>query len=224
MNRATKFMCLAVLLTLWSCLGRTVPPERIKQYVLEYEPPKVSGLAPLNVVIRVDRFTAAAPYNQEILLYREKAYLRQGDYYHRWRVRPAIMLSDFIARDLRNSSTYRAVLRHDSFNKADFRLEGDLTEFLEEDLEDARYGVLALDATLVDESTSDSSRWVVWQKHYSIREPCRIEGTQGLVEAMSRAAAALSLKLSADIYEGVSKRLEENRTEAGDVHEPGTNS
>jgi ABC-type uncharacterized transport system auxiliary subunit len=218
MNRAKKLMCLAVLLTLWSCLGRTVPPERIKQYVLEYAPPNVSGLAPLNVVIRVDRFTAAAPYNQEILLYREKAYLRQSDYYHRWRVLPAVMLSDFIARDLRNSSTYRAVLRHDSFNKADFRLEGDLTEFLEEDLEDARYAVLAVDVILVDESTSDSSRWVVWQKHYRVREQCRVEGTQGLVEAMSRAMATFSQQLGTDIYNGISKRLGQSSAEAGGIH------
>jgi ABC-type uncharacterized transport system auxiliary subunit len=218
MNRATKLISLTMVIMLWSCLGKTVPPERIKQYVLEYAPPKVSGLTPLDVVIRVDRFTAAAPYNQEILLYREKAYLRQSDYYHRWRVLPAVMLSDFLARDFRESGLYRAILRYDSFNKADFRLEGDLTEFLEEDLEDARYGVLTLEATLVDESTSDSSRWVVWQKHYSIREQCRMEGAQGLVEAMSRAAADLSLRLSADIYEGVSKRLEQNRAEAQGGH------
>jgi hypothetical protein len=93
---------------------------------------------------------------------------------------------------------------------------------LEEDTVDAWYAVLAVDVILVDESTKDSSRWVVWQKSYRFREQCQAKGPENLAEAMSRAAAAFSQKLSADIYDGMARRLKQNAAGAAIAKLPGS--
>jgi len=60
---------------------------------------------------------------------------------------------------------------------------------------------------LGDEGTRDSSKWVVWQKHYSFRERCEGKGVRSLVEATSRAVGSFSQELNKDIHEGIAARL-----------------
>ena len=207
--RKSRLLLLVALVTglVWGCFGGSVPPEKIKRYILDYPPPRISGLEPLDTIIKVERFTAYPPYNQNSIVYRAKPFERNVYHYERWWVPPPDMLADFIARDFRSQGLYRGTLRYDNPGRARFRVEGDLIDFLEEDTPEAWYAVLTVDVVLADRKSKDSSTWVVWQKNYHVRERCEAKGPKKLVEAMSRAVAQFSAQLSRDVYSGVKERL-----------------
>ena len=208
MKKCSLLLIVALVAGLtWSCIGGSVSQTQVKRYMLDYPSPRMEDLAPLDTVIKVERFTASPPYDQKLIVYREHSYERNVYHYERWWVSPPDMLADFIARDFRSQKLYRGVLRYDSPGQARFRIEGDLIGFLEEDAPEAWYAVLTVDVVLADRKSKDSSTWVVWQKNYHVREKCDGEGPKKLVEAMSRAVANFSAQLSRDVYWGVKERI-----------------
>ncbi len=203
----------SVLLLVCGCSTGPSTSERIRYYILEYQSPEIANVSGVDAVVRVDRFTATSPYNQAAIVYRDKAYRQNSYYYERWRVSPPDMMSDFVARDLRNAGIFRAVLRYQAPGRARFHVEGDILKFEEVDRPDGWFAVAELNVTLTDMRSRDSSTWVVWQKNYRYSEPCTAKDPEHVVQAMSRAVEALSRALTADVRDGIRGRLEKNPKE-----------
>ena len=182
------------------CSGMGKPPERIDYYVLEYESPRFQGRKPVEDVIRLERFSVAPSYNTERIVYRESAFERNTYNYHRWRANPGDMVGYFLARDLRESGLFRAVLPQETRFAATCALEGIVEEFYERDGEERWEAVLALSITLIVEGEPDVSRRVLHQKAYREVEPCDRKNPRSVSEAMSRAMARASKRIVTDLH------------------------
>lgn len=202
MRKTTWLWVVALVLAVAAggCSGMGKPPERIDYYVLEYEAPRFQGREPVEDVIRLERFSVAPSYNTERIVYRESAFERNTYNYHRWRANPGDMVGYFLARDLRESGLFRAVLPQDTRFSATCALEGIVEEFYERDGADQWEAVLALSVTLIAEGEPDVSRRVLLQEAYREVEPCERKNPRSVSEAMSRAMERVSKRIVADLH------------------------
>ena len=215
-----KWLCLLLIpAILLSCASGPPSEERMVHYVLEYPPPLLEGMNPLDADLRVERFEIASIYNSLPIVYRENPFERKSYVYHAWLESPADMLGDFFARDLRASDIIRVMPRSSDLGEPRFLLMGDIEEFYELDEESAWYAVLTVAVMLVDDFTQDASKRVILNKTYHEKRPCKGKGPKAVAEAMSRAAEAFSKSLIRDVYSAVESRLTEGgagpKTEKG---------
>jgi ABC-type uncharacterized transport system auxiliary subunit len=188
------------------------PPMLVHQYLLEYPAPPLTG-ASLNADLKVERFAVAQAYNTTSMIYQPQAFKSQAYKYHRWRVNPGYLVTDYLVRDLRNSGRFTAVFTYESSEKTRFVLEGGVEDFQELDNPDAWQAALALVVTLIDTSQEGVPQKVVFQKSYRVTEPMVAQTPQGLAESMSRAMEQASARIISDVYEAARKRLETKKQE-----------
>lgn len=182
--------------------------ERIDYYVLEYEAPQTPALASVEEVLRVERFSVAPPYNTARIVYRESAFERDTYNYHRWRANPGDLVTYFLARDLRESGLFAAVLPGESRFSASCVLEGVVEEFYEHDYADRWDAVLGVSVSLIAEGEPDVSRRVLHQASYRETEPCLRKNPRALSEAMSRAMERVSIRILLDVHKALTERGE----------------
>jgi cholesterol transport system auxiliary component len=199
---------LSLMLALAGCLGAgSKPSVTVEQYTLEYPPPALPGLSPLEQGISVERFSVAQDLNSQAMVYRPLDYQRQVYSHHRWRVNPADLCTDYLLRDLRASGLFKAVFSYQIPGPARFRLEGAVQEFLEKDEAAGPQAVLSLNLTLLDLSFPDLPRRLVFQRTYEQSAPMPRPGAGELAQAMSQAMAQLSRQALADIHQATQGRL-----------------
>jgi len=182
------------------------PPMLVRQYVLEYPSPPLTG-SPLNVAVKVERFAVAQAYNTTSMVYQPGAFKREAYKYHRWRVNPGYQVTDYLVRDLRKSGLFKAVFTFESSEKTRFVLEGGVEDFQELDEADGWKAALALCVTLLDTEQENVARKVVFQKSYRVAEPMVERTPQGLAESMSRAMEKLSAQIITYVYDAARQRL-----------------
>src|SRR5512133_2859707 len=109
-QRIWIFLLLIGLLA--GCFGGSGKTPFIRQYVLEYAPPRaVMGMRPAaEETVRVERFSADRMFMGQAMLYRQGTYRRDAYPAQRWRVSPGNMVTEFLRRDLREAGLFRAVL------------------------------------------------------------------------------------------------------------------
>lgn len=203
--RSGRVLLLLILLFLIpACLGRGVPARYVEKYLLEYPPPTVAGLPALGEVIRVERFSAVQALNSPAMAYRPGPFSRDTYLYHRWRVHPADMVTDFLLRDLRESGLFRAVLSSRDGAEARFVLEGGVEDF-QETGDGFGQAALTLYITLLDTAREEITRQVLFQKTYRTIEPLESQTPAALARAMSRAMEKLSERIIRDVYHEVRK-------------------
>jgi len=194
-------LLLAVLMA-----GCGKPPTLVQKYLLEYPPPVPRASAPLAEGIKVEPFAVAQAFNSTAMLYRPNPYQSEAYTYHRWRVSPGYLVTDYLLRDLRKSGLFQAVLPASSADKARFVVEGGVEEIQEIDAPEGWYAVLALNVTLLDQNEKEVTRRVVFQKGYRAEEPLMEKTPGGLAQGMSRAMARLSAEIIGDLYQAAKKR------------------
>jgi cholesterol transport system auxiliary component len=178
----------------------------MQKYVLEYPSPPAGGQARIDEVLKVETFSVAQAYNSTAMVYRPTPFKSETYAYHRWRVNPGNLVSDYLARDLRNSGLFKAVLAGGSAGgNTRFLLEGGVEEFQEIDEPDGWKAALTLNITLLDLSQTEITKRVVFQKNYRAVEPMTEQTPRGLAEGMSRALASLSPQIITDIYQGAKR-------------------
>ncbi len=205
MGRCKK-ICLYILfislhLTIASCFNTKRPSLDVTFYTIEYDPPRMSDLPPLSLVIRVERFSVASAYDSRRIIYRDESFKRAGYVYYKWDVNPGELVTSYLIRDMRESGLFKAALSQDSGLRSSYILEGNVQEFLEWDREDVWEAVLTLGITLVEERGADLSKRVLFQRSYHAREPCKQKHPRALAEAMSQAMAEVSVNIIRDVYE-----------------------
>lgn len=204
-KRTVLFFLMVLCIALPSCLQLKQPSLRINYYTLEYDPPRMGPLEPLPLIIKMNRFGAAPEYSTRHMIYRDDSFKRQSYVYHKWRANPGDLVGSFLARDMRRSGLFRAVLPEGSGFAASHRVEGALEEFFEQDLETGWKAVLALTITLMVEQEPDVSKRVIFQKTYQGTETCTKKTPRDLAEAMSSAMAGISRQITKDIYDSLNR-------------------
>lgn len=207
--RALVLLLLGLALALAGCLGAgSKPSQTVEQYTLEYSPPAPGGAASLEQGLSVERFSAAQDINGQAMVYRPQDYQRQVYSYHRWRVSPADLCTDYLLRDLRASGLFQAVFSYQNPGPARFRLEGAVQEFLEKDEAGGPQAVMSLNLTLLDLSHADLPRRLVFQRTYQASAPMPRPGAAELAQAMSQAFSQVSQRALADLQQAVRQRLQ----------------
>jgi ABC-type uncharacterized transport system auxiliary subunit len=199
-----------LLLLLPGCLGSQAP-TMIRQWVLEYDTPAISGCSPLPAVIELERFSTAWAFNSQEMVYQPQAQERGVYPYNRWRKNPGDMVGDLLVRDLRRSGLFKAVLSPSQAGGARFRLEGGVERFLEMDQAQGWRAELRLVLTLMDLNQKNLPDRVILQKEYQADAPIQPKGAAGLARAMSRALAQVSGQALADICQSAGKALEKTK-------------
>ncbi|MBW2047796.1 MAG: membrane integrity-associated transporter subunit PqiC [Deltaproteobacteria bacterium] len=207
-NMRAFICCLGLLLTAGACLDLEHPRNRVQHYTLDYPPPEITGLRPLPVVLKVQRFTVAPAYNSTRIIFGEDRSFRRDEYfYHKWRSNPGDLVTYFLGRDLRESGLFRAVLPHNTELPFSYLLEGSVDEFLE--LDEARnwYALLSITVTLMAANEPDVSKLVLFQKSYRAKKVCPHKNPRALAQAMSLALGEISRGVIADIYALLKNRM-----------------
>jgi ABC-type uncharacterized transport system auxiliary subunit len=188
-----------------SCANLKQPSLKIDFYTLEYAPPRAEDLDAAARVIRVRRFSVAPMYNTNQMIYRDSAFKRMAYHYHKWRANPGDLVTYFLARDMKQSGLFQAVLPQDSQIPAPWVMEGSVDEFFEWDAGEAWKAALAVTVTLMAEDEPDISKRILFQRAYRTREVCKQKNPGALAEAMSRAMAKVSGEIIRDIYDALNR-------------------
>jgi ABC-type uncharacterized transport system auxiliary subunit len=208
MDRNMKILlfCLSACLIIAGCIDLKQPKNKVQYYTLEYSSPDITGLKPLPVTLKIERFTEAPAYNTNRIIYGKQSFKRDEYFYYKWRSNPADLVTYFLSRDMRESGLFKAVLPQSSGFPFSYLLEGSVDEFFELDVAENWNAVLSLTITLMAANEPDVSKSVLFQKSYTIKKVCKHKNPQGLAQAMSLAMGAISNEVIKDIYSIVNNR------------------
>ena len=172
----------------------------VQQYLLDYSPPVLAGLAKAREVLRVEPFSTAQAFAGTAMYYRPSPFELSSYSRERWRVIPGDMVTDFLLRDLRNAGMFTAVLAYEDPGEGRYVVTGTVAEFLEVDGGDGPRARLSVDATLLDTTEREITKRIVFQKTYTVEEAMKDKSARALAEAMSRAMKKFSGELMVDIH------------------------
>jgi ABC-type uncharacterized transport system auxiliary subunit len=87
-----------------------------------------------------------------------------------------------------------------------FILKGGVGEFYESDEKDGRKAILSVHITLIDTTSGELAKQIIFQKNYRYEEPVTEKTVQGFAQAMSRAVEKLSGQVITDIREAIKRK------------------
>jgi ABC-type uncharacterized transport system auxiliary subunit len=189
-----------------SCVSLKQPVNKIEYYTLEYPPPQLETLNPLPYVIRMDRFTAAPPYNTTQIIYRDQSFKRNAYVYYRWQTNPGATVTTLLNRDIKNSGLFKAVIDSGSRFSPSYMIEGTVDEFFEWDAQNAWKAILTVSIILTEKDKIDIKNRVLFQKTYRKAEICKQKRPKALAEAMSQALSEISKEMIMDVYNSLKDR------------------
>jgi ABC-type uncharacterized transport system auxiliary subunit len=178
----------------------------VNQYTLEYTPSVLKEMAQINELIKVERFSVAQTFDSLMMVYKEGPNLRNVDAYNRWRTKPGDMVTDNLARDLRNSGLFRAIFSYNNSEETRYLLEGQVDEFLEVSEKDGRKAILTLNVTFLDLKKEDTTDKVIFQRDYRFIEPFGEKTPEAFAKGMSRAMEKFSKQVISDVYQAIKNR------------------
>lgn len=218
MHRIGGWSALLLVLLTTSCTTLKQPSLKVDHYVLEYPTPGPRGLPALPVILKVQRFSVAPAYDTSRIVYRDRSFKRETYTYHRWRSHPADLVTDYLTRDLRDSSLFSAVVREGSTVSPTHVLEGSLDEFFELNAPDGWKAILTVGVTLIKAREPDTPKRVLFQQTFRAVQPYQDKTPKGLAEAMSEAMARVSAEATMALYQHLSAsggRQDTNRLAVG---------
>jgi ABC-type uncharacterized transport system auxiliary subunit len=200
--RIYLLLCVAIMLS--SCLGASKPPNPIYYYTLDYDAPSIQLAHLLPCVLRVERFSVSPPFNSQRIIYAHDGVQRNAYAYHQWIAAPGELLPYFLARDLRQTNGFRAVLTPDASLSATHSLYGWVEEFVENDASPRWQAAAIIHITLISNLDKDPTRKILLQKRYRVSAPCKAKSPEALAEAMSSVVAEISQAVAKDVHDRLS--------------------
>jgi cholesterol transport system auxiliary component len=179
------------------------PINKIDYYTLEYPPTQMETLNPLPHVIRMDRFTAAPPYNTTQIIYRDQSFKRDAYVYYRWQPNPGAIVTTLLKRDIKNSGLFKAVLDPGSRFSSSHMIEGTVDEFFEWDTQNEWKAILTVSIILTEKNKNDINNRILFQKTYRKSEICQQKKPKAVAEAMSQALSKISEEMIKDVYDAL---------------------
>ena len=193
------------IFVLIGCVGPTAPIQEVTYYTFSYDPPPAVEMTPLPVVLQVDAFTTATLYNTEKIVYRPEPFQRKVYNYHRWQSMPGELVAYYLARDMKASTRFKAVLSQSGQLLPTHLLTGTVDEIFEDDTASGWQAVISLTVTLADVSERDADSAIIFQKNYHVSESSDSRNPSAVVSAMSLAMSTISERVIADIINALSK-------------------
>jgi len=205
-SKKIYLLILSLPLLFGSCVSLKQPVNKIEYYTLEYPPPQMETLNPLPYVIRMDRFTAAPPYNTTQIIYRDQSFKRNAYVYYRWQTNPGSTVTTLLNRDIKNSGLFTAVIDSGSRFSPSYMIEGTVDEFFEWDAQNAWKAILTVSIILTEKDHIDIKNRILFQKTYRKAEICKQKRPKALAEAMSLALSKISKEMIIDVYDYLKDR------------------
>lgn len=198
-----KLLIISVLIIGAAGCAGGKPSTITEYYMLNYGPPVLEKVMPLDESLRIERFSVAQVFNSNTIVFRTGEFGLAAYPYDRWRANPGDMITDYLVRDFRYGGLFRAVFSYRYQEKTRFSLEGSVVEFLEIRQEGSRKASLGINITLLDMNQKEIPQKVVFQKNYSHSAICKEEGSKGLAQGLSNSMEELSRQISNDVYHAV---------------------
>jgi len=186
-----------------ACSSTGKPGYEIKYYLLDYPAPVFKTLPQLNSTVRFNRFTIAAAYNTQNMIFRADNYSIDYFSYNRWAVNPADMVADMLLRDMQASKFFHAVFSRYSSEGTNYLIEASVGEFFLRTESSQKVAVLCLEVTLKDARRKEVNKRVVYQKKYRHEELLSEQTPRGYSQAMSHALSKVSEQIIVDIYQAI---------------------
>ncbi len=207
MNKIRYIIIGLLLFSLGGCLSFNQPSLRVDYYTLDYSPQVKpgDGTVPLPEIIKIAQFSAAPPYDTNMMIYSDKKFSQSSYNYHSWRANPADLVTYYLRRDLQAGHNYAAVLPPLSLTSPTYIVEGIIDEFMEKDDATDWYAMLAVNITLKRNHELDVSREIIFQKSFSYKIKCLDKKPLSVAQAMSQAMAKLSVAVNSSILQALSK-------------------
>ena len=209
------FIFLSVMVLLFSagCLNLKQPALKVDYYQIEPKPVKRSRPEPLDIVLGVRYFDAAAAFDSDRIVFKEGQNEWQMYFYHRWITNATEMVRDALLKDLQLSDNYLAVVPVPGAIPWDYEIGGYVQGIYENDLGSGGWeSVINLYITFIKSPPETAQRKVLFQENYHAAVPCKGRDPKAVVAAMSTAMQQIIAKLQQDIDRVVVE--EEKREEA----------
>ena len=194
---------ISLFFVLQGCAVGGKPSYEIQNYLLDYSAPELGKLTKLDSTIRFNRFTIAAAYNTQNMIFRTDNYSIDFFSYNRWAVTPADMIADTLLRDMQASGLFHAVFSRYSVEEANFLLQGGVGEFFLRVEKDRKLAVICLEITLKDSKQREANKRIIFQKKYRHEELLSEQTPRGYCQAMSQALKTISSQIITDAYQAI---------------------
>ena len=182
------------------CANSGKPHYNVENYLLSYTAPTFDNKVKLDKTIRVHRFTIAAAYNNQNMIFRTNDYNVDFFNYNRWAVNPADMVADILLRDMQESGLFRAVFSRYAVEETRFLVQGGINDFFLRIGDKSKVAVITMEITLKDSQQKEATKKIVFQKKYSREETLNDQSPNGYCQAMSQALKNLSQQITTDLY------------------------
>jgi cholesterol transport system auxiliary component len=198
-------LLLGLCFVLSGCVGPTNPVQEVTYYTFSYDPPPSQEIPRLPAVLQLDAFTTAPLYNTEKMVYKPERFQRKVYNYHRWQSIPGELVAYYLARDMKASSRFAAVLTQPGRLSPTHLLTGTVDEIFEDDSPNGWQAVIGLTVTLINASERNADRAVIFQKTYKMSESSASRNPSAVVSAMSSAMSMISKRVIADVFVALSE-------------------
>lgn len=203
-NNINLLLCIIfIFLVLQGCTSGGKRSYEIQSYLLDYSAFMLEKLTKLDSTIRFNRFTIAAAYNTQNMIFRTDNYSVDFFSYNRWAVNPADMVADILLRDMQASGLFHAALSRYSVEETNFLLEGGIGEFFLRVEQKRKLAVICLEITLKDSRKREANKRIIFQKKYCHEELLSEQTPRGYCQAMSQALKNISPQIISDAYQAI---------------------
>lgn len=203
-NNINILLCIIfIFLVLQGCTSGGKRSYEIQNFLLDYSAPTLGNLTKLDSTIRFNRFTIAAAYNTQNMIFRSDNYSLDFFSYNRWAVNPADMVADILLRDMQASGLFHAALSRYSVEETNFLLEGGVGEFFLQVEKNRKLAVICLEITLKDSRKRETNRRIIFQRKYRHEELLTEQTPRGYCQAMSQALKTISPQIITDVYQAI---------------------
>lgn len=182
------------------CANSGKPHYDVENFLLSYTAPTFENKTRQDKTIRISRFTIAAAYNNQNMIFRTSDYNVDFFNYNRWAVNPADMIADILLRDMQESGLFRAVFSRYAVEETRFIIQGGISDFFLRIGNSGKVAVIAMEITLKDSQQKEATKKILFQKKYSREETLTEQSPQGYCQAMSKALKNLSQQITTDVY------------------------
>lgn len=193
----------AAVFLLSGCAAGGKSSAAVRHYALEYPSPAFKDLPQVNDSIRVEPLSITRNYSSTAMVYRTKPYVYGDDAYNRWKVKPSVMVSDLLLRDLKLAGLFRGVFSYGDTENGGYALGGVIEELYELENTNGSQAVLALNVTLLNTGQQSANGRTVFQKNYRAVRDMETRDAESLAQAMSKAMETLSKEIILDVYKAI---------------------
>ncbi len=194
----------AVALLLGGCAaGAKTSAAAVRQYALEYPSPAFGNLERVPGSIRVEPLSIARTFSTASMVYRSRPFVYGDDAYNRWKIKPSVMISDMLLRDMKSAGLFGGVFSSSDAESGDYALGGVIEELYEQEERDGGKAVLALNVTLLNRSRRNTGGRLIFQKNYRSIQAMETCDAESMARAASKAMEALSREIILDTYQAM---------------------